>query len=408
MDDSKTFFDYWLVIYRNRAIVLITLASAMTTAWLASEIRDPIYQAQTVFFVPNPVAATSSSFFAGPELPARGPALPVTNREQERAYLAILESEAIRNIVAEEAPGKSAARLDRDADVEITRNHTVEVRVWDRDPDLAAQVANAYPVAMQRFLWSLSSEKRERDLEAMGDVLTDAEAELDVARQELLDFLLEQGTPDVGQESLALVQRRQQLEDQVRAVQTELDALDQRLPEAEDRFRREAAIWGGGEAADEGEIDRLIRDGVAPRGARNSYYEQLRREVASLRIERVTLEERLNSQRAALAELDERAGVSPRQRLKEEELRTAVGRLQQMVETLAVRAAEGRAQAASENQVVSVLQHAVPPEKPAFPLAIVDTLIAAPLGLLAGIYLAFLYDYILRVQRLRREEVGAT
>jgi uncharacterized protein involved in exopolysaccharide biosynthesis len=408
MDDSKTFFDYWLVIYRNRAIVLLTLASAMATAWLASVVRDPIYEAQTVFFLPNPVTSASSSFFAGPELPPRGPALPATNREQERTYLAILESEAIRKIVAEEAPGKSMARLKSEADVEITRNHTVEVRVWDRDPDLAARAANAYPVAMQRFLSSLSSDKRERDLGAMRDVLSDAEAELDVARQELLDFLLEQGTPDVGQESLALVQRRQQLEDAVQATQAELDALDQRLPDAEERFRREAAIWGGGEAADEGEVERLIRDGVPPRGARNSYYEELRRDVASLRIERAALQEKLNSQRGALAKLDKRAGLSPRQRLKEEELRTAVGRLQQMVETLTVKAAEERAQAASQDQAVSVLQHAAPPKKPAFPLAIVDTLVAAPLGLLAGIYLAFFYDYIVRVQRPRREEVGAT
>lgn len=408
MDDSRTLLDYWLVIYRNRAIVLLTLASAMATAWLVSESRDPIYRAQAVFFLPELLSSTSSSFFSGPELPPRGPGLPGTNRERERSYLAILESKAIRKIVAEEAPGKSMARLRRDVDVEITRSHMVEVRVWDRAPDLAARVANAYPVAMERFLSSLSSGKRERDLEAMRDVLSDAEAQLDVARQELLDFLLEQGTPDAIQESLALIQRRQRLEDGVQAAQAELDALDRRLPEAEERFRREAAIWGGGEAADEGEIGRLIRDGATPRGPRDSYYEQLRREIASLRIERVALEEQLNSQRKTLAEVDERAGTSPRQRLKEEELRTALGRLQQMVETLAVRAAEGRAQAASQDQAVRVLEHAAPPVKPTLPLAIVDTLVAAPLGLIAGIYLAFFYDYILRVQRLRREEVGAT
>jgi len=250
MDDRKTFLDYWLVIYRNRAVVLLTLASAMATAWIVSESRDPIYQAQTVFFLPNPLASMPSSFFSGPELPAQVPVLPVTNRALERVYLGILESEAIRKIVAEEVPGKSAFDLIRDADVEISRNHVVEVQVRDEDPDLAARVANAYPLAMERFLLSLSSSQRERNLEAMGNVLSDAEDQLDAARQELLDFLLEQGTPDVGQESLALVRRRQQLEDQVQAVQAELDALDQRLLEAEERFRREAATWGGGGTAD--------------------------------------------------------------------------------------------------------------------------------------------------------------
>jgi uncharacterized protein involved in exopolysaccharide biosynthesis len=201
------------------------------------------------------------------------------------------------------------------------------------------------------------------------------------------------------------MERRQALEAEIQGTQAQLAAAKRRIVEAEERFRSEAA----NEAVERlGKGETGLQTTVAPRGPRDSFYEQLRRELVESNLEHSSLEAKLAAERRSLKDLEKQARPSPAQLLGEEAMEVRLARKQRMVESLAVRAAEMRAQATTRYDQVVILKESEVRDEPVFPNPLFNTLLAAPLGLLAGIYLAFLYDYILRVGRQRAADFQST
>jgi uncharacterized protein involved in exopolysaccharide biosynthesis len=405
MAEDKTLYDYWLVVYRQRAVVLLTVASAMAAAWILSKTLPPVFEAQCDFFFIQEMLP--SSFFSPDSGPARRRVFPMTISELERSYKSIVDSNAILRLLRERisAEFRELDIDELDVDVAVTRDHVMRVTVWGPDPEMVARVANAYPQVVDDFLNDLTLRRQQEVLKAMEEEFSDAQRQLAAARDELRDFLLGQGASNVSNRARALMERRQTLEAEIQTTQAQIAAVDRRILEAEERFRSEAA----NEAVERlGSESMGARRETAPRGPQDSFYEQLRREVIESHVERAALEAKLASQRRSLREVMQRAGSSPTQRLREEEMEAGLGRARRMVESLAVRTAEMRAQANTRYDQVVILEEAETPTKPAFPIPLFDTLLAAPLGLLAGVYLAFLYDYILRVRRPRVAELQPT
>ncbi len=287
--ENKTFYDYWLVVYRRRVLVFLTVASAVLTAYFVSARLTPVYRAETEFFV------TQDGRSGG--LPAKGGVLsslasvvqPALQKESMKYYKGLLESGAIAERVKEQVGDVELDRLAGKVDISATSTNLMRVRVRDPDPARAARIANAFPKALNGFLLASSRQATERSLATVRKQISETEAALDQSLKRLEAFLAEIKNPAATAET--------------------------KLQE-----------------------------------------ENLRREVA---LHRRALENLLDNYQ----------------------------NLQARVETPA-------------DKVVVVTRGAAP-KTPIFPLPVVNALIAAVLGLIGGIYLAFLVNYIAELRAAR-------
>ncbi len=155
--DPRTLLDYWLIVYRHRLIVLLTVLSACLTALVVSLFLPRIYEGVEEFYVSEFPAATAFFTPDGGSGASREPPLPVILQEREKSFQGILESYTILQRVNKAVPEKSIDDLSKDVDVMATRNHVLRVRVRDRSPVVAARVANAYAAALNDFFMSTSA-----------------------------------------------------------------------------------------------------------------------------------------------------------------------------------------------------------------------------------------------------------
>ncbi len=450
----RTLYDYWLVLYRGRGIIALTVLSAVATAYFVSKRLPPIYEAVSEFYVAP--SQPTTSFFASTDAAAtavRNLVMPTITKELEASYVGLLDSEAIRKRVHSRVSEKPFIQLAKDVDVKSTREHLLQVRVLDRSADIAARIANAYPWALNDFLTQVSVQRQQRTIMAMQSSLAQTETHLTRARHELQAFRVQVKIPDVNQEVANIMARQAELQAELEKARGRLKGVTSRTRVVGEQLQREAKrdaeVFVESEtvihssttrklmqemsalqkeiatvrakssdhsvAADESVQDLLRRLDQKKRELLNtaedvrkrqvsdpvSFYEQLRRELVSLYVERAALEAEVTTSTNVLDELTRKVVKLPSQRLKGEELQSEVRRLEQMRDTLAVRYQEMQAQLINEQDLVVIVKEAELAREARFPSPLVDALVAALLGLIGGMYLTFLYEYVLRVRERR-------
>ncbi len=444
---TRTPFDHWLVLYRRRLIVLLTVASAVTTAWMVSEQLTPVYEAHTEFYLTETIPNTS--FFAKLAAPAGvSPSelvIPVITKERERSYLGILKSSAIQLRVVEQVPAKPLGRLSKDVNFQARQDHTLHVRVRDHDPKIAARVAAAYPKSLNSFLQDAAERRLKVEVKAKRDVLDQTFTALQRARENLREFWIAAGTPDVQREIAERMSRRATLEAELGKARVSLESAKSRVAALEDQLRREAAVFGFSQAIVGTDIARKLQGEIsdiqselaaariryterhpallALRGRLaekqrdlerqveqlstseiktvDSFHEQLRRQLVGAIVEYATLDAEVIGKSRALREQSNRLAGLPASRVSDEEYRAKVERLERMLEALAVSHEESRAQLLARHDQVVVVGEAEIPDAPSYPIAWFNATIGGFLGLIGGLYLAFFFDYVVETRARR-------
>ena len=358
--EPRTFQEFGSFLYRRRAVILITAASASLAALAVSLSLPKVYEATCDFIVTEP--SEPPSFF-GPDgangAASREVLLPVITQERERSYQGLLESNAVWQRVHRQVPEKPFESLTRDVDVETTRKHIIQVRVRDADRGVAARTANAYFRALDDFLSETATQRQGQTSQNLATQLERTRGELAAAGAALADFLGSVKTADVPREVQQIIDRRASMEADLEQARVGLKKMESKIASAKDRQL----------------VDRLAE------------YEVERASLEAEVAERSRAVEQLTAQTTALA---------PQQR-KEEQLRADVARLQGMVDNLTRSLDESHAQARSREDQVVVVREAHPPLEPILPLPAVNALVAALAGIIGGAYLALFLEYLGRV-----------
>lgn len=441
---TKTFYDYWLVLYRRRLLVVLTVATAVAAAWVVSERVPPVYEAVSEFYVTDVVPATS--FFGKQGGPvAMELVLPIITRERERSYLGILKSAAIQQRVVEQVPDKSLDRLGKDVTVEARSEHVFRGRARDYDPAIAARVAGAYPKALSDFLRDVAARRLELEIQAKRELLDQTTEAVRRAREKQREFLVSAGTPDVEKEITQRLGRRATLQGELDKAATALESAKRRVAALEGQLRREASAFQSSQAIVGTDTARKLQTAISDLQAElsaarirytdkhptvlglrsrlaekqrdlareveqlslseikatDSFHEQLRRQLVETTVERATLEAEVTGKARALAEEADRLRALPTSRVAEEAYRAEVARLERMLELLAVSYEDARAQVRTSYEQVVVVRDAEVPDRPKYPIPLLNALIGGVLGLMGGIYLAFFCEYVVEMRARR-------
>ncbi|MDO8142857.1 MAG: hypothetical protein Q6358_15265, partial [Candidatus Brocadiales bacterium] len=141
-------------------IILVITLSSMITAGVLSKILSPVYEAKAIFFVPKEPDATT--FLAPPgETMARVPYAPPVSEDALGPYIGILKTETIAQLVQRDFPHKKIKDLmRRDISFELSDEYLLHVYARDRNPALAAGIANAYVKYFRQLMdgYSLKSQ----------------------------------------------------------------------------------------------------------------------------------------------------------------------------------------------------------------------------------------------------------
>ncbi|UCE34099.1 MAG: hypothetical protein JSV40_13025 [Deltaproteobacteria bacterium] len=181
-EDEINLLDYWRVIRKRWKIIAWIFGVAVVTAGIVSLLMTPIYRATTTLM---PVESSGSQVSAAlrnlTSLPFVGGMVPSIGGASADKLVAVLESRTVAEDVIrsldliklffqedrDEPPTlQDAVRLLTEELTEVTsdKKGLISVSVEHKDPELAADIANHYTVALQDFLKenALSMAKRNR------------------------------------------------------------------------------------------------------------------------------------------------------------------------------------------------------------------------------------------------------
>lgn len=449
----QTLHDHLLIVWHRRHMVGLTVLAAGLSALLVSILMRPTYEASSEFFI-NADLPRTSPYRPNAAEPAPM-AAPLVAQEFEKWYSGLLESAAVREKVVRFAVDAGVPpvaidsnRLRSAVDVQFNRKHIVRVRVRDADPARAALIANAYPRALDRFVRETADSGGSERGARLANIMNDLIGRLLEAHERREALLAGKAAVDVRDDMQALAQRRNQLETQIADTEGRLKSVDARLAEGEKQLNRETqageasggATWGNTvprlqkEVADletdlaaaraefdgeKGDLhprvrnlkarlaakrEQLKRETDAVKGSAirtpDSWEEHLRREAGTLRQDQRALAAELGARNLALREVQQRIAGLAALRAREQASLAEIGRIERMIENVALRQRD--LQYGNDAEPLVVVQSAVVPVSPAWPVPVWNVLVAVALGLVGGLYLAFLYDYIARVHALGR------
>ncbi|MGB4066595.1 MAG: hypothetical protein WBK08_01060 [Nitrospira sp.] len=436
--NTYTLFDYWYVLYRKRStiglIVLFAIVFAVGLSWLLPS----IYQPQTVFFIPSkPDSLTFYSENSAGQV-ARVLLIPEAKGEQQKVYLGMLESASLRERVHEMFPQKSIRELKRDVDFETGSDFLLKVYVRDKDASVAADIANAYVQLFDETLSGYSLQATERKQVELENQLVDTRAKLSNARTELASFQKSNKLTKVEEKSEGLTKYRQELEKEIEDLKVKIKQTEQRIVSIQAEFAKESVVFSESEVALssnaivenlqkqlsdlesqiararsryteshqevvtlraqynlkrrdlEEEIKQVIASGTK---AANTFIESLRQDLVRSMVEKETLTARVHGLIQAMENVDRQIAAVPFMQTNYEELSRGVEQYQRLAQNLEKTIAEITAQRNHDLKTVVVIDRAVPPKNPIFPDPFLNTLVAIGLGLVGGIFYAFLIDY---------------
>ena len=436
--EGHTLYDYWYVLYRKRLMIFLIVLFSVLFSLVLSWLLLPVYQPRAIFFVPS--KPDSMTFYSanGATQMARVALVPEARGEQQKVYLGMLASVTLQQKVHELFPQKSLRAIKKDVDFESGDDFLVQVHVRDRDPKVAADMANAYVRLFDETLSGYSLQATERKRVEMEKQLVDTRTKLSTARGELANFQKGNKLANVDEKSDSLSKYKAELEQEIEDFRVKVKQADKKIDSIRKEFAKESIVFGessvtlssnaivenlqkqisdiesqiararslyteshpevvslraqyGLKRRDlEEEIKKVVASGSK---SPNTFIETLRQDLVRSYVEKETLQARINGLGQALENVDRQVASFPFMQATYQELNRRVEQYQKLFENLETSVEEVAAQTTHDLKSVVVVDSATPPQNPIFPDPILNALVAVGLGLVGGMFYAFLMDY---------------
>jgi uncharacterized protein involved in exopolysaccharide biosynthesis len=435
---DKTLLEYWFILYNRKVIILVIALSAMVTAGVLSKILSPVYEAKAVFFVPKEPDVTT--FFTSPgEIMARSPLMPSSNEEPHGPYIGILKSQTIASLVQKDFPHKTAETLmRRDMDFVLSDEYMLEVYARDKNPRMAAAIANAYVKYFEQLMGEYSLVSQSERQATLEEDITRNQKGLSRAKGILKVFQQKNRTANLDEEIKQLITMKTTFESQLEASQVSHNENKNKILTTKRKLKEEAVAFNTSELVITSplleklraqlvdieakmaalrveikethpdyivlkenyeeiikninkEIEIIIKSQVK---APDTFYENLRRQLISLYVDGEGTKAAIRGIKKTLKGIEERILEIPKLKNQLDTLTTEIERYKKLVDLLKVNLAEVMAQERRAPQIAVLVDEATPPKRPSFPILWLNMTIACLAGLAGGIFYCFFVNYL--------------
>lgn len=434
MHDQSTLHDYWLALYTRKKFIIAVSLSAMMFAVGISKLLPHVYEAKTSFYLPvNLVAPSYTSEISQHKL-AQQPLMPSINEVTLGFHIGILQSNDIIQKLVALFPGKPAHFFSKNVDVVASPDQTILVYVRDRDPELAAEIANAYPGLFKEFhqhTIAANAEHTEKVLEYQLEQLEEDHRKR-IDQQE--EYLQENSLLSASDTQSRLAEQAGEIEREFNMNNIELKATKRRIQSLQEKLAEEQAIYSEDEpvltSPQIDQITSLMLDLEISQASNplaviksklsrahvllqeeilklvnskskqpGSIYEFLRESM----IKEISQLEYLGARQAALAGTQEKINQlisDSASRISELEL---LNQEKRVIENLMINVkknlSEARIQKKFPTVDVVLVQTAVAPDTHVFPKMFLNGIVAAFFGFAVGCYYALFLEYLSSLKR---------
>lgn len=444
---SPALMDHVRAVYRRRAAIYVTVAAALLVTVVVSRRITPMYEGKASLFPP----ATGDTLRIGAplEVQPRGPQVPIPTEDLLRGFFGILRSQRLSEIVAGKIPQRSQDELRRNTRFSLTKYNMFEIVARDRDPRIAALVANTYAESFNELFEEISLPAARQTTSFIESQYTQAKEDLLVAEDRIRRFREEHGTVSLPEETTELIKRMGQLRAQADSLNLDLEETRAKIAGTENRLKNEAKMQLSSEvvannpvveqletklaglevelagslakftpahpevlrlkkAIDESkrqlsdEVKRIIASQTA---ALNPVYETLRQNLATLYIEERSLQRKMADQASVIRKTEAQLLRLPRLVAELAQLVREARHLEETSNILAIKLEEARIQEKREIHSFVIVDRAAVPRSPAYPQLLLNLVVAAGLSVLVGIAYALLLDYLQRRSRMKEASV---
>jgi polysaccharide biosynthesis transport protein len=418
-------------LFRRRLVILVSLVTAVATSILLSRYVPRTYEAGASFYVPvaQDVFSLSTNEAGGT---ARAVPAPTVVRDQLRGYFGILSSGRVATRVAEVIPERNVQQIRRNTRFQLSTSGMFLITTTDRDPIIAARIANAYADSFNDLFEEISLPRAAKTRRFIEEQLEKVRMALATAEGEQETFKRRYRTVSLSEETTHLVKFATDLHALIEMTTVQQEETRTRVSVVEARLASEARMQLSSTMVTANPViqqleGRLGELEVELAGLRAKYTEahpdvvRARRQVAEARrrlsdeVQQVVSSETrsLNAVHETLRQTltalyaDERAGAAKLAGLRDRlrvlerqmedlpdrqrqlgELTRTVKHLEETDRMLALKLEDARIQEKRELQTFLVVDRAEPSETPAYPNLLQSVPAAAILGLLAGLLYA--------------------
>lgn len=374
---QATLYDYWMALYSRKGIILLTSLSTMVFTLLIGDRLPPIYEAKATMYFP--VNNLPSSYVAGsPQIMAQPALRPNPDDKEAGIHVGILRSSDMAQKVHALFPGKDRDFFKTNVDFVTSPQFFTDIYVRDRDPELAARIANSYVEIYSEFHVDVLKRKAERAHRVLESELADIEKLLSTMTAEISRFKQQNRlVSSADAEQLVVIQTQQLDRDRNDAI-VALRSIQEQILSAERSGANVAARSGDQPVLENPMIDKARKL-------------EARKNALSERIDRLR-----NTAPGTVTTVETMQKLESDKRF-----------LEQLRHNVRMNLAEARMQ--RETPVVDIVrvQTARPPVVSSFPIHTLNAVVALVLGFAAACYVALLLSYIdrLKLERIRRNLV---
>lgn len=443
---ERSLLDYWLIVYERRVVICLIVVTSIVSAFIIGQLVTPIYEARAALYIPAKLAPVSYVAGGSTATLVRDQGSPLSQEVAYKPYLGILKSVQLAQIANAQFPKKSVTKLLRsDVDFEVTDELVVRVYSRDPDPELAANIANAYVDGLNKILADSSQAQVDQEPAYIKSALRRVQEEVQKAESELKRFEGKHHLVNLDVELSALSAQKTALQEKADDTLVQIAAVSGKKRALVREIKREGQDLEASEVAMNSPQMQILRTQLAESltklselevelGSKNlqvmvqrqrkqelekqlseeikrwfssrikpesSYSEELRQQLVNVVIEEQRLQAVSQANAQSLGRLKERLRAYPEIKASGAELNASLGRLRKMQEQLQFNLMEAQLQTDRQMHLVVPLDRAVPPGRPAFPIWWLNALIALFAGALAGIGYAFFLNYVEETRNIR-------
>ena len=392
--NDKTLYDYWLICYRRRATIWVMMAAAIAGAILIGRSLPPVYEARCMFYVPAS-ATTQRSNTGDNDVP-----LPASNQDDAKANIGILKGRDTLRAIEKQFPQRSLDALQRNVDFTAGRDGIIHVYVRDRDPKLAADIANAFYTHFNLFMLDRMRLRSASRQDVLKQRIVEVSRQLQDVIKQRNELATLTGTPSLDVQTLELVRERENMDQELDELHGSRGAQDASRHESERGRSVDPTVAELEKQLAQIDMDLAsVRERTLPNHpdqiallqSRAALQESLQQMHTSLnagdRARADTVAEMLRKRDQRLKSIPEYQSQLNELDQRYRDLRTSMSALRSGME-------EAFMSGSRTLQVGILVETAEPPEVPVFPIAWLNIMIAAVVSALAGILYALLLDYV--------------
>jgi len=240
-EEEVSLFDYWQVIYKRKKTIVVFCTVVCSVTLVISLLLPKIYES-TVSLLPQlesnsgfglgALLTTGAASSAAQSLGISLPGAPATPTDIFTAMLKsrIMADEVIRKFNLQEYYEKKTMQETRTAlenatRIVVSKEKVIKVTIEDKDPQLAADIANFYVANLDHLNQTLSVSKARENRKFIEQRVADTQSEMAKVENALKDFQTKNRTVAIEAQSKAMIEAAAMIQAEIMAQEVQLQVM---------------------------------------------------------------------------------------------------------------------------------------------------------------------------------------